>query len=101
MTGTTFLEVPIPSTLPGGDEDRTLLAALLGAVAGQPDRKPGDWVRIVEKLESQGWRVEWGLTWTAEARRGSQHEQAAGPTRTDAFAQLEQLTMLDTVEGCP
>ncbi len=101
MAGTTFLEVPIPSTAPGADDDAGILRALRGAVAGRPDRHPGDWIRVAKKLESEGWSVTWGLTWTAEARRGAQHEQSMGATRSEAFAQLEQLTMLDTVEGCP
>lgn len=65
------------------------------------DDRSAEWEKVARKLGGEGWKVEWGLTWTAEARRGEQHEQALGGTRNEAFAQLYQLTMLDTVEGCP
>jgi hypothetical protein len=39
--------------------------------------------------------------WLAEARRKGTIEQATGKTRDEAFAQLCQLTLQDTVDGCP
>lgn len=100
MTGTMVIEVPLPEALAGGD-DAALIEALRRAVVSLRDEKGGEWAKVARKLETEGWKVDWGLTWTAEARRGEQHELALGDTRNEAFAQLYQLTMLDTVEGCP
>ena len=37
----------------------------------------------------------------AEARRAGHIEQATGATRDDAFGQLCQMTLQDSVDGCP
>lgn len=100
MTGTKVIEVPLPESLAGTD-DAALLHALRAAVASLHQARDAEWEKVGRKLEGEGWKVTWGLTWTAEARRADQHEVALGDTRADAFTQLYQLTMLDTVEGCP
>ena len=37
----------------------------------------------------------------AEARREGHIEQATGETEDEAFGQLCQMTLQDTVDGCP
>ena len=56
---------------------------------------------IVERLEREGWQVRWKLGWVAEARKGSYHERAVSDTREEALRELSDLTLLDSVEGCP
>ena len=45
--------------------------------------------------------MNWGLTWIARAHRGSDYEEATGTTLLEVLAQLDCLTSLHEVEGCP
>jgi hypothetical protein len=36
-----------------------------------------------------------------EGRRGGHIEEGAGATLAEAFRRLQELTLLDEVEGCP
>jgi len=59
------------------------------------------WEQVAERLEQDGWAVKVDRVWLAEARKEDHIEQATGKTREEAFAQLCQMTLQDSCEGCP
>jgi hypothetical protein len=83
------------------DDDRALLATIAQAISSLK-RGPGSpWEETAEHLRRDGWEITWHLAWVADARRSGTHEQAVGRTLEEAFAQLHDFALLDTVEGCP
>jgi len=64
-------------------------------------KQAAKWEQVAERLEEEGWVVSCEKVWLAEARRHGTIEQATGKTRDEAFAQLCQMTLQDTVDGCP
>ena len=64
-------------------------------------KQTAKWEQVAERLEEEGWAVKVEKVWLAEARKGGHIEQATGTTRDEAFAQLCQLTLLDSCDGCP
>ena len=99
--GTHAIAVSLPEGIEPSADDVALLEALCGTIIGL--RYPGShrWEELEGKLENAGWRVHWGLTWFAEARKGGHIESAIGKTRDQALEELWQLTRLDEVDGCP
>jgi hypothetical protein len=59
------------------------------------------WEMVRERLIQEGWQVSCSRVFLAEARRAGHIEQATGETEDEAFAQLCQMTLQDTVDGCP
>jgi hypothetical protein len=59
------------------------------------------WEQVRDRLEEEGWQVKCTRVYLAEARRAGHIEQATGETEDEAFAQLCQMTLQDTVDGCP
>ncbi len=59
------------------------------------------WEQVRERLEKEGWQVKCSRVYLAEARREGHIEQATGDTQEEAFAQLCQMTLQDSVDGCP
>ena len=59
------------------------------------------WEQVAERLEADGWAVTVEKVWLAEARKEGHLEQATGRTRDEAFGQLCQMTLQDSVDGCP
>jgi hypothetical protein len=64
-------------------------------------KQAAKWEQVAERLEEEGWAVRCDKVWLAEARKEGHIEQATGKTRDEAFAQLCQMTLQDTVSGCP
>ncbi len=64
-------------------------------------KQASKWELVSERLEDEGWVVSCEKVWMAEARKEGHIEQATGRTRDEAFAQLCQMTLQDTVNGCP
>jgi len=64
-------------------------------------KQAAQWEQIVERLEDDGWEVKVEKVWLAEARKEGHIEQATGKTRDEAFAQLCQMTLQDSCNGCP
>lgn len=56
---------------------------------------------VKERLIQEGWKVSCSRVYLAEARREGHIEQATGETEDEAFAQLCQMTLQDSVDGCP
>ena len=101
MANAAVLSVPLPEGVQLDDGDRELLEAIAQAIAGLrhgPGRPSTD---IVTMLEADGWEVRSRIGWIADARRGTAHEKAVGNSRGEALRDLLDLTLLDTVEGCP
>ena len=96
-----YVKVAMPRGATPSPDDVEMLEVIFSAIAGLREDEGEHWRDEILALESEGWKVHWGLTWVAEARRGECVERAHGKTRDEAFEQLRQLTMLDTVEGCP
>ncbi len=59
------------------------------------------WEQVAERLETDGWTVTVEKVWLAEARKEGHIEQATGRTRDEAFGQLCQMTLQDSIDGCP
>ena len=59
------------------------------------------WELVKERLEKEGWQVKCTRVYLAEARREGHIEQATGETQDEAFAQLCQMTLQDSCDGCP
>ncbi len=101
MVGTHAIEIPLPEGAePTGDE-RALLEELCRAIVGLRYEGGEPWRAVAEQLECAGWDVHWRVGWIAEGRREGHYERGLGRTLDEAFAELEQLTLLDQVEGCP
>lgn len=64
-------------------------------------KQAAKWERVAERLEEEGWVVSCEKVWLAEARKEGHIEQATGTTRDEAFGRLCQMTLQDTVDGCP
>ena len=64
-------------------------------------KQAAKWEMVKERLESEGWEVTCTRVFLAEARRRGHIEQATGDTRDEAFGQLCQMTLQDSVDGCP
>jgi hypothetical protein len=64
-------------------------------------KQAAKWEQVAERLEEEGWEVKAEKVWLAEARKEGHIEQATGKTRDEAFAQLCQMTLQDTANGCP
>ena len=59
------------------------------------------WEQVRDRLEQEGWQVKCTRVYLAEARRAGHIEQATGDTQDEAFDQLCQMTLQDSVDGCP
>jgi len=101
MLATHAIEVPLPEGVEPTDDDVALLESLCATIVGLRYAGSHRWEETAVKLEHAGWRVHWGLTWFAEARRETHIERATGKTRDDALDELWQLTLVDEVDGCP
>jgi hypothetical protein len=101
MINAEVLSVPLPEGLKLDDGDRELLEAIAQVVAGLRHGPVEGWEDIVKRLEADGWDVRTRIGWIAEARRGNAHEKAVGDSPGAALRELADLTLLDTVEGCP
>jgi hypothetical protein len=64
-------------------------------------RTAAKWEQVRDRLEKDGWQVKCTRVYLAEARREGHIEQATGDTQEEAFAQLCQMTLQDSVDGCP
>ena len=101
MAAARILEVPLPDGINPTGVDLELLKATFQAIASLRCECDSEWKKITEQLECEGWKVRWGLTWIAEAHRGEDYEEARGRTMDEALGQLQQLTRLAAVSGCP
>jgi hypothetical protein len=102
MIATHAIEVPVPPGVEPTEEERSLLEALSRAVfALRYEGSEPEWSRTASTLRRAGWDVHWRLNWVAEGRRGGHIEQGEGDSLDAALGELQQLTLLDEVEGCP
>ncbi|MCC6129915.1 MAG: hypothetical protein IT186_08290 [Acidobacteria bacterium] len=91
------LEVPIPDQVEVTASDLELLKATFQALVTLRAEKSPAWERLVSQMEADGWKVRWGLTWRAEAKRGEDYEEATGTTLEEALSSVAQLVMTDMV----
>jgi hypothetical protein len=101
MAAREMIEIPLPDGIEPTSMDRELLKATFQAIVTLRYECKAEREACLKKLESDGWAVNWGLTWVAEARRGEVYEQAAGKTVETALAELYQMTRLNMLSGCP
>ena len=101
MAGSSSIAVPLPTGVEPTRLDLELLKAAFSAIVTLRYETSTDWEATLHQLEADGWRVHWGLTWHAEAKRGDDYEQVSGKTLDETFAQLAQLARLDMVGHCP
>jgi hypothetical protein len=95
------LEVPIPDRVEMSPGDLELLKATFQALVALRAEKNPAWEGLVRQMESDGWKVQWGLTWRAEAKRGEDYEEATGTTLEEALSGVAQLVMTDMVGHTP
>lgn len=100
MDGAHVIEVPLPEG-PGPPPDELETLASLLRVIVDLDCGSQAWKTVARRLEDDGWAVRARVGWVVEARRGRDFEQAAAPTRDEAFGQLQSLVQLDAVPGPP
>ena len=101
MLGTHGIEIPLPEGAEPTKDERALLEELCRTIVGLRYEGHEPWRTTAERLECAGWEVHWRVGWIAEARRTGYFERGLGRTLDEAFAELEQMTRLDQVEGCP
>ena len=101
MAGGSNIVVQLPEGVRPTPLDAELVKAACAAVAALRWQPSEGWVEALRLLEAEGWSVQWGLCWQAEAKRGGDFERASGKTLEQAFAELAQLARLDTVCHCP
>ncbi len=101
MARASTIEVPLPTGVDPTHLDVELLKAAFSSIVTLRYEASSEWEAALHQLEADGWRVHWGLTWHAEARRDDDYEQASGRTLDETFAQLAQLARLDMVGHCP
>jgi hypothetical protein len=101
MASRGVIEVPLPNGIEPTAIDLELLKATFQAIVTLRYECMADREECLKRLQSDGWAVNWGLTWVAEARRGEVYEQASGKTVEDALAELYQMTRLNMLSGCP
>lgn len=89
------LEVPLPEKMELGGADRELLVATFQALVALRCERDRRWEMFQKQLEDDGWKVRWGLTWRAEAKRGDDYEEATGATLDEALSGLAQLVRFD------
>jgi len=99
MDGQQVLHINLPEEISPANVE--LLKATFQAIMALRCDCSSEWDRRLRELELDGWRVHWKLTWVADAKRGEDYEQASGKTLDEVFSQLQQLTRLDTLAGCP
>ena len=101
MNRTHVIEVELPDGVDIADDDidvlRTTFQTIITLAAGGCGRSDPHLTR----MRDNQWAVNWGLTWIARAPRGSDYEEATGTTLLEVLAQLDCLTSLHEVEGCP
>jgi hypothetical protein len=101
MAATRTIEIPLPEGLEPSPHDLALLRVTFQAIASLRCECGCDWEHVLHRLEQDGWKVTWGLTWTAEAKRGDDYEQVRGATLDELFGELAEATRLTEVGGCP
>jgi len=89
------LEVPLPERMELAGDDRELLVATFQALIALRCERDRRWEMVRKQLEDDGWKVRWGLTWRAEAKRGEDYEEATGTTLDEALAGVAQLVRFD------
>ena len=95
------IEVPLPDGANPSNDDLDLLQTAFQALVALRYENGRAWERIERELAADGWTVRARLMWVAEASKGRDFEQAAGPTKDEAFAQLLELTRMDEVPEVP
>jgi hypothetical protein len=101
MAGAATIQVSLPEGVKPSRLDLELLKATFQAIVTLRIGGGREWEQTLCQLERDGWNVQWGLCWHAEAKRGDDYEQANGRTLDGAFAELAQLARLDMVGHCP
>lgn len=102
MISTHAIEVPLPEGIEPTASEQALVDVLCRAVfALRPTEGETCWARTARALRDRGWDVTWRLMWVAAGRRAGHIEEGAGATLDEAFGRLQELTLLDEVEGCP
>jgi len=96
-----IIEIPLPDGVQASTAEVELLKvtfqAFLRLRCADCERQK----ELMQGIEECGWKVHCGLSWVAEARRGSDYEQATGETMDDALSSLYHLTRMAKLEGCP
>lgn len=101
MLAKRILEVPVPGGVDMTGADLELLKATFQALVALRCDKTHCWGERAEEMRKDGWTVQWGLTWRAEAKRGEEYEEATGATLDEAMAGVDQLVRLDMVGHAP
>lgn len=96
-----IIEVPLPEGIKAQDVDLDLLNAIFRAIVTLRFEEFPERENVQGQIEKDGWDVNWGLTWVAEAKRGQTFEFAIGKTTEEALKKLYHNTQLARQECCP
>jgi hypothetical protein len=99
---TRAMEVPLPPDVEPTADERALVDMVCRAIFElRPTEGEPCWARTARLMRAAGWDVRWRLAWVAEGRRKGHIEEGLGETLDEAFGRLQELALLDEVEGCP
>ena len=101
MSDDNAIQVRLPAGMQASAEDLEVLRTTFQTIVTLTRECGGACHQALQTMRDEGWAVTWGLTWIAQARRGEVYEEGKGATKEDALVQLQQMTRLHVVGGCP
>ncbi len=101
MQARRILEVPLPPGSEPEPDELELLTATFQALVSLRRERGRRWQEPLEALRREGWTVQWGLSWRAEAKRGTDYEEATGATLAEALHGVAQLALADMAAQVP
>lgn len=101
MPGNRIIQVTLPEGAEPTREDLELLQGIFEAVVTLRFRQSRMADEVECALAAEGWDVRSRLVWVAEAKKGSEHEEATGLSKADALTFLHRLVKADQVMSPP
>lgn len=101
MAGSRAIVVQLPEGVDATREEIDRLQAIFDAIVSLRFTAGESGDEACRTLAGEGWGVRTHLAWAAEARKGSECEQAIGATRGEALEHLLRLVRADQVMSAP
>ena len=101
MPDDSTIQVRLPAGMQATPEDLEVLRTTFQTIVTLTRECGCSYHQALQAMRDEGWAVTWGLTWIAQARRGDVYEEGTGATKEEALVQLQQMTRLHVVDGCP
>ena len=101
MADNQVIQVRLPESAQPTHGDVELLRGIFDAIATLRFAQSGEGNAAEAALTGEGWSVRTRLRWVAEARRGAEHEEVTGASKSEALEHLRQLVRADQVLSAP